>query len=292
MGYIYKITNKITSKNYVGLTTRTIQHRWKQHLYNALNYPHLTFKLYNSMRKYGVENFDIELIEEIDTFEELVQREQFWINYYDSVNNGYNMTLGGEGNLKHSYEHIYNLWEEGLMQHEIAANLNISLSSVREILWGYSGYNKNESFRRRAMFNSKKVIQFDLYGKKVKEYNSLKDAADSIGRNPSGITLCCNHAPNHLTAGGFIWLWEDEADTIIEWVNKITQDPSSRRSIPELQRVVQLDACGNILNIFKNAKEAAQACGRDHDRHIGDCCKGKKKTCFGYQWRFAYDMGL
>lgn len=292
MGYIYKITNKINNKIYIGLTTRTVEHRWYQHLYNAVNYPHLTFKLYNSMRKYGIENFEITELEEINSFDHLLEREQYWINYYNSFINGYNMSLGGEGNLKCSHEKIYELWEEGFMQHEIAENLKISLSTVRDILYAYSGYNKNESFKRRAMFNSKKVIQFDLHGKKICEYDSIKEAADAIKREASGITLCCNHAPKHYTAGGFIWLWQDEESTICEWVNKLTQDPSVRRSIPELQKVVQLDMEGNVLNIFKNAKEAAQHCGRDHDRHIGDCCKGKKKTCFGYQWRFAYDLGL
>lgn len=62
MGYIYKITNQVNGKVYIGKTQYTIESRWKTHMY-ALNNG-IKYTLYKAMRKYGVENFVIEQIEE------------------------------------------------------------------------------------------------------------------------------------------------------------------------------------------------------------------------------------
>ena len=51
--------------------------------------------LYKAFNKYGLENFTFEEIEEVEN-SELDIREKYWINYYDSYNNGYNSTLGGK----------------------------------------------------------------------------------------------------------------------------------------------------------------------------------------------------
>ena len=59
MAYIYKITNNINGKVYIGETTRTVQIRWNQHKTRARN-TQFTEYLYNAMRKYGIENFSAE----------------------------------------------------------------------------------------------------------------------------------------------------------------------------------------------------------------------------------------
>lgn len=69
------------------------------------------------MQKYGIEHFTIELIEETDNPEE---REQFWIQYYDSYHNGYNATLGGDGKKFLNYNQIYQLWQQGLLVEDIS----------------------------------------------------------------------------------------------------------------------------------------------------------------------------
>lgn len=85
---IYKITNKINGKFYVGKTSKTIDQRFQRHYHN-----HKSGKtyLYKSMRKYGFENFVIEAIEETL---ELNEREIFWIS---ELCPHYNMTKGGDG---------------------------------------------------------------------------------------------------------------------------------------------------------------------------------------------------
>lgn len=77
-----------------------------------------------AIRKYGVDNFLVETIESNLYDDELLLQEQYWIKYYNSYykNNplGYNMTLGGDGNVKYSTDDILQLWSLGLSQTEIA----------------------------------------------------------------------------------------------------------------------------------------------------------------------------
>ena len=60
MGYIYKVTNNINGKMYIGQTRRTIEQRWKQHIYDSFNNSLDTSAFHCAIRKYGIEAFKIE----------------------------------------------------------------------------------------------------------------------------------------------------------------------------------------------------------------------------------------
>ena len=100
--YIYKITNKINNKIYIGQTTKNIKERFKEHIYNA-EYTDLNTNLVMAIRKYGKENFQIEKIDEAKTKDELNQKEIFWIKKYNAVKNGYNMTEEAIGGNTYKY---------------------------------------------------------------------------------------------------------------------------------------------------------------------------------------------
>lgn len=89
---IYKVTNLVNGKCYVGQTRMSLQNRWKHH-----RYAHGCSALHSAIEKYGVENFTIEQIDSADTQDELNQKEQFWIAKLNTLSpNGYNLTTGGE----------------------------------------------------------------------------------------------------------------------------------------------------------------------------------------------------
>ena len=96
---IYKITNIINNKVYIGLTTSTLEYRWSRHITESKNINNEKH-LYKSIRKYGLNNFKIEIIAETDSFEELGELERKYIKEYNSTdkNFGYNLTNGGERN--------------------------------------------------------------------------------------------------------------------------------------------------------------------------------------------------
>lgn len=137
---IYKITNLINNKVYIGQSIN-IASRWRRHRTDA-NIKDTP--LYQDIRKYGLNNFSFEVIEEC-TKEQLDERERFWIDKYDSYNNGYNLTSGGQkgtftGKLnKKQIEEIYSLLQNTeLTQQWIADIFDIKQQMIDYINRGIS----------------------------------------------------------------------------------------------------------------------------------------------------------
>lgn len=100
---IYKITNTVTGKMYIGQTIRDVNVRFEEHLndVNDTDYFHLSVRKY--LQEYGKDIFTLEVIDSAESIEELNRKETYWINYYRTYvnfpdSNGYNSSLGGEYN--------------------------------------------------------------------------------------------------------------------------------------------------------------------------------------------------
>lgn len=110
---IYKITNKINGKCYIGQST-DIEKRWKTHKSNWIQKTERRKLLYRAFRKYGIENFTFEILQKCKK-EILDEREEYWIAKYDSFKNGYNMNRGGHshrGSSYHSYRRYYRFLQQ------------------------------------------------------------------------------------------------------------------------------------------------------------------------------------
>lgn len=131
-GIIYKITNKVDGKSYIGQTRYTIEFRWKQHQHKNDN----TY-FHNAIHKYGIENFSIEILEKCN-IEDLNSREIFYIAKYDTFKNGYNLTIGGDGNRKllldDNYSEIKELYLSGFSSNKIATLYKVDKASIVKIL--------------------------------------------------------------------------------------------------------------------------------------------------------------
>ena len=98
---IYKITNLVNGKIYIGQTTNTLEYRFDQHLrearYSQNNNTRNNY-FHNALNYYGKDNFKAEIIDTAETLEELNKKEIYWINYYNSINKsiGYNLQEGGK----------------------------------------------------------------------------------------------------------------------------------------------------------------------------------------------------
>lgn len=102
--YIYKITNNVNNKVYIG---QTIQSDAKMRWYSHCDYARKGKKsyLYDSMRKHGIDQFHWEIIDQATTLEELNTKEQHWLEHYRSLGIVYNNREAG-GNKRHSIESI------------------------------------------------------------------------------------------------------------------------------------------------------------------------------------------
>ena len=131
MAYIYKITNDINGKVYVGKTEFSLEKRFMEHCRESERGRDVNRPLYSAMRKYGIDHFHIELIEETDKPEE---REVYWIEQLRSYKNGYNATLGGDGKRYIDYDKVITLYNVYQNCSKVASILNISADAVRKIL--------------------------------------------------------------------------------------------------------------------------------------------------------------
>lgn len=97
MSGIYRIWNIKNGKSYIGQTwKKDVSKRVEEHFRNY-DKPYYDFYFYRAIKKYGVENFDWEILETGDfTPQQLNEKEIYWIDKFDSFKNGYNSTLGGQ----------------------------------------------------------------------------------------------------------------------------------------------------------------------------------------------------
>lgn len=187
MAYIYKITNCINQKVYIGQTSFSVEKRWKEHIKDINR--HLDRPLYRALSKYGVENFTVETIEETDNPNE---REMYWIEYYQSFHKGYNATTGGEGRPKvftlEEVETLITLYNKRESIKSIAQKLGMDASTITHklILLGY----EIDEHRNLKM----EVYQLDKKtGAIIAQFESCRDAARSLGdeRKNAHIRECC-----------------------------------------------------------------------------------------------------
>ena len=206
MGYIYKITNTKNNKIYIGKTTTCIQDRFSKHIYESknANVKGYSFILHKAFRKYGIDNFIIEEVEEIDN-SMLNDREIYWINAYSSmIPNGYNMTFGGEGSVKINYDLVYSLWDNGNSIAQIAKIVNHSISQIRHILLDYNNFSVEANAQRTIDATKKKVGQYDKNTNElIKIHDSIKDAAAAVNVDRSCISRCCSGKKK--SSRGFVW---------------------------------------------------------------------------------------
>lgn len=183
---IYKITNQVNGKVYIGQSVH-IRTRWKQHKQNAQDKKQNT-QLYSAMREYGVDNFSFEVLEECEK-EKLNEREIYWISFYNSFQDGYNMTPGGNLPTKINPQEIYDLWDQGYAVKEIKAILKdkMSGSSIESYLQSYENWSVAESRHRGALMAARTKIksrqkkdcstiikQYDIFGNFISNWNSIR----------------------------------------------------------------------------------------------------------------------
>ena len=204
MAYIYQITNKLNNKIYIGKTEFSIEKRFKEHCKDAFRREEEKRPLYAAMRKYGIENFEISLIEETNNPEE---REIFWIEQKRSFKQGYNATMGGDGTKYIDYDLVIATYNELKSIVDTAKQLQISEDSVSKIL-----KQNNIQTYSSAEVNLQKygniIYQYDKDMNFIQSFTSIKSAAKSLNKTGvSHISDVCKG--KRKTAYGFIWRYGD-----------------------------------------------------------------------------------
>lgn len=269
---IYKITNQVNGKVYIGQSSN-IENRWREHILTANNkdyYGHTRMLIYPAIRKYGIENFSISIIEEC-SIEQLDEREIYWISYYDATNpiKGYNLLSGGQSGRQFNPEDFYTLWDSGKTIGEIHEITNASYATIEHNLRTYTNYSTSESMSRSmqkidndGMFEKVAVYQYDLLGNYITSYESIADASRALfGDNKhTSIQSALNNQRNPIA---YNYLWSRE---------KVDQLPMYRHG---KQKPVQ---CIDTGEIFVSTRAAARAYSMKSPSSIIACCQGRQHT--------------
>jgi len=194
--YIYKITNKINNKIYVGQTHHPIEKRLNGHFRHARSLKKKNNYIHNAINKYGEENFVIELLDTAETKEEMDAKEIFWIKELNSTNKeiGYNLMYGGgnglqsESTKKKIGETTKEKWEDEEMAKKMLEGLRKGTKSFsdkckKERLLFVCPVCKKEKLLPRHIYNEKKFCSLKCAGmssgmiglSKANEANAIKE---------------------------------------------------------------------------------------------------------------------
>lgn len=270
MGYIYKITNLVNNKIYIGQTKNLTKYRWQHHIWKA-NHPEkedTNYPLYRAMRKYGVINFSFEEIEQTDD-ELLNQRERYWIQKLQTyAPNGYNCDLGGAGVSKFNHKEILNYFlNEG--QHNATRTANYfkcSLVTVLKIL---------ENNNLKGNGQCQPVYQIDRNtGEIINQFQSLKEVEKELGLHKTQIWSAVNSQAK--TAGGYCWCK-------IQDINNF----NLQQHTDNKQTKVICKENGKIFNSFADAARWLKEKGYSNNpsrSNLSKVCDIPNRTAYKFHW--------
>jgi group I intron endonuclease len=227
MVVIYKITNP-KGKIYIGQTKN-----FKQRLsnYRSPNKNCIGRKLFNSIKKYNWENHKIEVIHTLELLlnniqEELDNLEIYYIDLFNSVKEGLNLTYGGNG-----------------------------------------GKPSQETINKRIKAITNKILQFDLEGNFIKEWNSLIEIEDILGFEKETIRMNINGKTKY--SKGYKWLYKNKPE---------------KKFISKVRKINQYNLEGNFIKTWDSEKEAKIWLGKGD---IRSCLLGKQRKAGKYKWKYV-----
>lgn len=247
---IYAITNLINNKIYVGssidLYTRHYQH--KSDLNKGIHKnPHLQ----NAWNKYSSENFSFSVIEVVPNVNQLLEREQYWIDTLNVCDReiGYNaLPVAG------------NTIGRKMTEEQVIAN-------------------------RLRQKGSKSILQFDLEGNLIKEWQSISELHREIGISKNTIQWALKNK-NKVKNSYFLIL---KSEFTIEILNECLGNKFGRKGIPltaKNKKINQYDKNGIFIRTWESIKFAGESL-KIQKSHIVSCCKGNRKTTGGFIWSYA-----
>lgn len=286
--YIYKATNKINGKIYIGKTSNFKVRKWQ----HERCYEKEDCVFHRAIQKYGKENFEWEIIDEALGLENVYGLEKKYIKKYNShiKENGYNMTKGGaapnvkpivcltlSGKFVKRYESAAEAErKDGFCNSDVLLCCKEKISQCKKHMFmfeddyleqGAKAYKKPESSRAR------KVIQCDMNGNFINEYKSIQEAASKTEANRTTISGVLSGT--YKSANGFIFVYKEDFPI---------KDISKYRKCKKGRKIAQVDInSGKIIKIFDRISDAGKELGVSY-KPIHKVIDMPDRTAYGYKW--------
>lgn len=220
---IYKITNKLNDKSYIGQSIH-IATRWNEHISASFNKNSIdyNFPIHKAIRKYGLDNFLFEILETCQR-SQLNDKEIYWISYYNTTKTGYNISKGGQdrsynGRAVSLYDLQGNYIKTYKSIKECAEQLGVFYGTVYQVIRGQRKSCKNYQIRyadnktKIPAYQNRRggkipICQYDKNNKLLATWESAAKAARILNLDASTITKCAKGKLK--THGGFIWRYKE-----------------------------------------------------------------------------------
>lgn len=310
-GEVYKIVNKINSKIYVGQTRLGVKARFRMHINEARRGSNTL--IHRAIAKYGADNFDVSVICECTDYQDLCDKEIYYIQFYNSFKPyGYNLTLGGDGVSGSDrgnkpviqYDLSGRFIKEWYSIKNAAETLSLDRASISNccnkkrfkqvggFIWRFKTPNFSKYIspikKHRVKYSATPVLKYSLEGTLLKEYVSISAAASDnnismaiISNNCKGIT----EVPDK-----FIWRYStDPLQSVpIRAKRRISDVNMEKLRSAVSKKTLQMDVLENVVKEHASAKAAAEYVGLHYDT-IYKACRGQLKTAAGFYWKYKQE---
>lgn len=309
-GYIYKITNKVNGKCYIGQTIQSIEKRYNQHIKSSMLNNNNSMALPKAIRKYGIENFEVCELYKVQTesqqelSSELNRLEIDAIKEFKSMitENGYNISIGGnnvtqqsktmvdkysiDGILIDTYESAIDACRKNSIKDDGYRNILSCCAGKKRIaygyIWRYSGEHFDKYRTKKAIRENIPIDVYDLNGNLLCSFDDIYDPIGVLDGivNKQEICECCKGAKSCYKR--YVFRYKGES------FNKYNLQINYKNMI-----VYCYDLHNNYIQEFENATVATMYLkSKNIDalrKNISRCAIGNRKTAYGFKWYYEYN---
>lgn len=286
---IYKATNLIDGKSYVGKTSNFSERKWQ----HERCYKKEDCKFHRAIQKYGKENFEWQIIGHANTLEEAYVLEKKYIDLFQTYGTGgYNMTKGGaggsmwnarpvvrltlDGNFVSRYDSASEAKKDGFHTNSVIDSCNSNHIRCKDSIFMYEDeylLNGTRKYEKPKHSCCKAVIQCDLDGNYVNKFQSLTEASKKTGTSRTSISGVLSK--KYKTANNFIFVYEK--DFPIKNLDFYCHNKKGRK-------IAQIDIGTNeIINVFDRISDAGKALNVSY-KAIHKVVDKPSRTAYGYKW--------
>lgn len=285
---VYVHINKINGKIYIGQTKQTLEQRSSNgNAYKGSRH------FWNAIKKYGWNNFEHVVLIENLSLEMANIIEEYLIKKYDSTNDkiGYNLWFGGNNRevndetreIQRKKKIGYNpwkIWDEETIEN-IKRKNSIAKMGEKNPMYGKQLSDKAKRLRKERRLH---VLQYDLEGNFIREWDSLEDASVEYDIAKANISKSCNE-PTSICRG-FLWRYK-KGEVIpkhIKSYKEMMLELDNVRSA-QFRPVYQYSLDGCYITSYEDFHEAEERTGIK-SYGINICCRGDLISYMGYRWSF------
>ena len=286
--YIYKATNKINGKSYVGQTCDFHSRVWQ----HQRCYEKEDCDFHRAIKEFGFDNFSWEIIETCESEDGACELEKYYIEKFNTYRDGYNMTKGVKGEPYHNARAVVLLTLDGryIKRYDSAMDAEIDGFNNTDVLLNCKGkrrqtkgymfmfedeYESNgaKTYRKPEPNGMRSIIQCDMEGNFIQKFKSLQEAARITGANRTTISGVLSNT--YKSANGYIFVYEEDFPI---------KDLSIYKKRKKGRKIAQVDAkTREIIRVFDRISEAGESLGVNY-KAIHNVIDQEGRTAYGYKW--------